>query len=192
MLLRQTVGIYSLTWVFQTLYHTVPASERKAPNVLAQMHKYTATGSDESTAMLLSFPVGPSGGAYAQGVATTSLRVTGEYNREAKPAGPAIRIQGTKAEIQVDHPAYRPEGWRIIRKDGKVEEFGNEMAEGVRGFAYEADEVARCIRDGKKESEVLSLEESVVIMKVMDEVRKQGGLVYPEKLETLDYPIEHW
>ena len=66
------------------------------------------------------------------------------------------------------------------------------MAEGVRGFAYEADEVARCIRDGKKESEVLSLEESIVIMKVMDQAREQNGLKYPDKLETLDYPIEHW
>jgi dihydrodiol dehydrogenase / D-xylose 1-dehydrogenase (NADP) len=27
-------------------------------------------------------------------------------------------------------------------------------------------------------------------MEVMDEVRKQGGLVYPEKIETLDYPTQ--
>ena len=57
---------------------------------------------------------------------------------------------------------------------------------------YEADEVAKCIKAGKLESETLSWEESIVIMRVMDEVRKQNGLIYPDKLETLNYPIEHW
>ena len=186
-----TVGIYSLTWVFQTLYHTLPASERKAPTVSAQMHKYSKTGADEHTSILLSFPQGPSGATYAQGIATTNLRVSSEPTKQ-RTSGPAIRIQGTKGEIQVDHPAFRPSRWRFIRADGSKDEYENEMAEGVRGFAYEADEVARCIRDGKKESEVLSLEESVVIMKVMDQAREQNGLKYPDKLETLEYPIEHW
>jgi dihydrodiol dehydrogenase / D-xylose 1-dehydrogenase (NADP) len=29
-----------------------------------------------------------------------------------------------------------------------------------------------------------------LIMEVMDEVRKQGGLVYPEKIETTKYPTQ--
>ena len=185
------VGIYSLTWVFQCLYHTLPIKERKPPTVMAQMHKYPKTGVDESTSILLSFPSGPGGATYAQGVATTSLRI-GIHPDSKEAAAPAIRIQGTKAEIQVDHPAYRPKRWRLVHKDGQVEEFENEMPNHAQGLAYEADEVARCIRDGKRESEVMSLDESIVIMKVMDEVRRQGGLKYPEKLETLEYPIEHW
>lgn len=52
---------------------------------------------------------------------------------------------------------------------------------------YEADECARCIRDGKLESEVMPWEESVEIMRVMDEVRKQGGLEYGD-LEGTAYP----
>lgn len=54
---------------------------------------------------------------------------------------------------------------------------------------WEADEVARCLRDGKLQSEVMSWEESIVIMEVMDEVRKQNGLVYPEKIESLEFPL---
>lgn len=185
------MGIYSLTWVFQTLYHTLPVDARKTPSVVAQMHKYAATGVDEDTSILLSFSSGPSGANYSQGIATTSLRV-GPTASSKETVNPAIRIQGTKAEIQVDHPAFRPSRWRLVHEDGKVEEFENEMPDGVRGFAYEADEVARCVRDGKKESELLSLDESIVIMRVMDEVRRQGDLKYPDKLETLDYPIEHW
>lgn len=32
-------------------------------------------------------------------------------------------------------------------------------------------------------------EESIVIMETMDQVRKQGGIVYPEKIETTEYPV---
>lgn len=59
-----------------------------------------------------------------------------------------------------------------------------------RGMYWEADECARCIRDGKLESEDLSLQESLVMMEVMDEVRKQNNLRYPEKIESTEYPLE--
>ena len=48
---------------------------------------------------------------------------------------------------------------------------------------YEADECARCIRDGRCESDVLRWDESLAIMRVMDEVRQQHGLVYPDSVE---------
>ncbi len=187
------MGIYALTWVFQSLYHTLPASERKAPDVKAILAKYPKTGSDEMTSMLLDFPKGPAGARYAQGIATTNLRVATDPDGH-NSVGPSIRIQGTKGEIQVDHPAYRPTTYRVIKraddKGPQVEEHKVEIPGGAHGLCYEADEAARCLRDGKKESQGLPWEESVVIMEVMDEVRKQGGLRYPDKLETLDYPVE--
>ncbi len=48
------------------------------------------------------------------------------------------------------------------------------LAEG-RGMAYQADGVARSIRDGKLENETCDLTESLIVQKVFDEVRKQGG-----------------
>jgi hypothetical protein len=80
---------------------------------------------------------------------------------------------------QADNPdssSVKPEQGKIINED--------------RGLWWEADEVARCLRDGRKESAHLPLEESVVIMRVMDEARRQGGLVYPDIIESLEYPIE--
>lgn len=59
-----------------------------------------------------------------------------------------------------------------------------------KGMYWEADEVARCLRDGKLESEGLPWEESIVIMEVMDEIRRQGGLTYPEKIESTAYPVQ--
>jgi hypothetical protein len=55
------------------------------------------------------------------------------------------------------------------------------------GMFWEADEAARCLRDGKLESDTLNWEESIAIMEAMDAVRKQGGLVYPELIETAVY-----
>lgn len=57
---------------------------------------------------------------------------------------------------------------------------------------WEADECARCIRDGKLESEGMPWEESLAIMRVMDEVRSQGGLVYKEALESIEYPLDEF
>ena len=61
---------------------------------------------------------------------------------------------------------------------------------GGRGFFWEADEAGRCVRDGRLESEGLGWEESCVIMGVMDEVRRQGGIKYPKKIETTEYPVQ--
>lgn len=32
--------------------------------------------------------------------------------------------------------------------------------------------------------------ESTLIMEVMDEVRQQGGLTYPDGIETTEYPVK--
>ena len=57
------------------------------------------------------------------------------------------------------------------------------------GMFWEADECARCLRDGKLESTTMGWEESVVIMHTLDQVRKQGAVFYPEKIETTEYPV---
>ena len=147
--------------------------------------------------MLLEFPRStPSGKYKSQGVALTHLRVAVDPD-EKFSAGPAIRIQGTKGEIQVIGHAYHPNKFRVIPRApgqgqpaGQIKEVECEFPGNGKGMYWEADESARCVRDGKLESEVMSWEESLVIMRVMDEVRKQGGLVYPEKIESTEYPLQ--
>jgi predicted dehydrogenase len=183
------LGIYSLTWVFQILYHCQAQEKKEKPTVVAAIEKYEKTGADESTSMLLQFK-----GQKSMGVATTSLRVSTTPDGEGSPAaGPACRIQGSKGEIQVIGPLYRPERYRVVMVGGErgvVEEVhcpipkDKERGNWGHGMFWEADEAARCLRDGKKESDGLSWEESLVIMETMDEVRRQGDLVYPELIET--------
>jgi len=201
------LGIYALTWCFQTLYHTQPADERKPPKVLAAMKKFPVTGSDEMTTVLLNFPRSEKLGGDAHAVAMSSIRVASDP-ANGKESGPAIRIQGDKGEIQVFPPAYRPVDTRVILSDGTVEDkhweqpgpwkgsgfyngFGDTIQpEGVgQGMFWEADEAATAILEGRKEGSFLDLAESIVIMECMDEIRRQGGLKYPEKIETTDYPV---
>jgi predicted dehydrogenase len=49
----------------------------------------------------------------------------------------------------------------------------------ANGYNYEAAEVMRCIREGKTESKTMSLDESLVIMGIMDQIRGQHGFCYP-------------
>ena len=44
---------------------------------------------------------------------------------------------------------------------------------------YEAEEVMRCLKEGLKESPLMTLDESIQIMEIMDQLRKPWGLVYP-------------
>ena len=39
-----------------------------------------------------------------------------------------------------------------------------------KGWHYQADEVARCVRDGKRESEIWTHEKSLMEMQIFDEV----------------------
>ncbi|KAF2645726.1 NAD(P)-binding protein [Massarina eburnea CBS 473.64] len=202
------LGIYSLTWVFQTLYHTQPESSRQPPRVVAALKSYGATGAaDETTTIVLAFPRPDEAGGEAHAIATTSLRIATTPGGNADTAG--IRIQGPGGEIQVFPPAFRPTRTRLLLKDGSVEEKdwpqpgpgagsgwyngfgGSRNAEGEgHGMFWEADEAATAVVEGRKEGRYEGLAESILIMEVMDEVRKQGNLTYPEKIETTQYPTQ--
>ena len=178
------LGIYSLTWVFQTLYHLQADDAKESPQVVASINRYH-TGADEATTIVVQFPKHKS-----QGVALTSLRVGTDVDG-LNTAGPAIRIQGSKGEIQVMGPAYCPLQYRVIKKDGQGQvqvvdcPIPKDPERGFgQGMFWEADECARCLRDGRKESKTLPWQESVVIMEVMEEALRQGGVVYPEVITT--------
>ena len=197
------LGIYSLTWVFQTLY-TVQKNPQ-TPSVVSSLRK-EKRGCDELTTMVVTFPRENAGDAH--GIATTGLVVASDPSKKNE-VGPSIRIQGTQGEIQVVPPAFNPPKSRLMLNDGTVEEkdwthpgpgkgsgfyngFGQHRhSEGQgMGMFWEADECAYALRDGRKEGQYESLAESLVIMEVMDEVRRQGGFKLPEKVESTEYPLE--
>lgn len=177
------LGIYSLTWVFQTLYHL--QADKESPKVVAAINKYDRTGADDNTTVVVSFPKHKT-----MGVATTSLRAASDIDGKGT-AGPAIRIQGTDGEIQVMGPAYRPLQYRVVRKanPGKLEVVDcpipkDPSRDWGHGMFWEADECARCLRDGRVESATMPWDESLVVMQVMEEALKQGEVEYPKLITT--------
>jgi predicted dehydrogenase len=139
-----------------------------ASMVLGKPLKITAlgekafTGVDAQTSIILQY------GSGVQAVLTTTLAAQCP-NRGA--------IMGSKARIEIDGAFYTPTSFRVISKEGKILQHFNNTYEG-NGLREEALEVARCIKSGLKESPFMPLNETLEIMKTLDEIRSQIGLKY--------------
>ena len=162
------LGIYPMSFASMVL---------GTPARLTAVSDQAFTGVDATTSVLMQY----AGGAHA--VVTTSLEAAGMN---------AASVAGTEARVEIDPTWYRPTRMRLVARDGDVIEVvdvdGGDAAEGGKGLRHQAAEVARCLADGRIESDVMSLDETVSIMATLDEVRRQIGLVYPGE-EHL-FPVE--
>ncbi len=119
------------------------------------------TGVDEQTGVVLGYPGG--------GIATLSCAVRASTPHEA-------RITGSKGTIALDPSWWKGEG-ATLKADGHEERV--ELVLEGNGYNYEAREVARCLAAGELESPVMPLDETVALMRILDEIRAQIGLKYP-------------
>ncbi|MGD2173908.1 MAG: Gfo/Idh/MocA family oxidoreductase [Candidatus Brocadiaceae bacterium] len=85
-------------------------------------------------------------------------------------------LYGTDGYIRVHHPFWHASKLTVVR--GGEEELLQLPYEG-NGYNYEAAEVGRCLREGRLESEVMPLDESLSTMATMDRLRAQWDLTYP-------------
>ena len=56
-----------------------------------------------------------------------------------------------------------------------------EVPKQISGYEYEFLEAERCIRAGKTQADSMPLAESIYVMEVMDDLRKQWGMKYPQE-----------
>ncbi|KAJ8247941.1 hypothetical protein GJAV_G00252340 [Gymnothorax javanicus] len=92
-------------------------------------------------------------------------------------------ICGTKGTIRVPSPMWCPTHLEVNGQESQYPlpepsmplNFTNST-----GLRYEAEEVRRCLLKGLKESPLMSLEESVLLHEIMDEARRQVGVVFPQ------------
>lgn len=89
-------------------------------------------------------------------------------------------IQGEDATICIDKFNI-PERLEIKYRDGRTEEII--VPQRQDSMCYEIEEFIRCIKNGAVESEINSHSLSYKSMSVIDEVRKQTGIVYPADKE---------
>jgi predicted dehydrogenase len=114
------------------------------------------TAVDGQTSMLLGYASG------AQAVLTCTLSAV-------SPTRAAI--VGTDGRIEIDRTFYAPTSFSFIPRTGEPRRFEHRH-EGL-GLRHEADEVARCLREGLLESPLMPLDETVQIMETMDAVLAQ-------------------
>jgi len=146
------LGIYPISFAFMVLGK--PASITAKANVV--------NGVDHQTSAIFEYENG------AQAMINTNM-VAKSPTRAA--------ISGSKARLELDTSFYRPTNMRAIYHDGRTIEFAN----GYRGHGLREQAIyfEKLLIQGRLESELLSLEETVSIMETMDQIRAQINLIYP-------------
>lgn len=114
------------------------------------------TGVDETASVLFGYDNG------AMASLTSSVRV--------KTLHDAV-IYGTAGMIRIPEPYWRADKFVLIPENGPAEE----IAAPKRGLGYlhEAEEVMRCLREGRTESLQLPLAATLAAMQTLDAIRRQ-------------------
>ena len=134
---------------------------KKAPSIIKSSAYIGNTGVDEHSSCLFEYENGE----------TAILSSSVIYNTPH-----TVFIYGTKGYIEIPdffHPS------KMIMKFDREQEKQIKVSYKSNGYNYEAVEVMNCINNGKTESDVMQLDETLEIMKTMDELRFQWGLKYP-------------
>jgi predicted dehydrogenase len=131
------------------------------PDAVHATGTLTETGVDGQASIVLSY------GERTQATLSTTLWAT-------TPTTAAI--SGTEGFVAIENAFYRPTSFRVHRADGREWTFGQEIPEGLQ---YQAAEVARRITAGELQSPRMTWANTVEVLRTLDEVRAQVGVVYP-------------
>ncbi|MDO7880638.1 Gfo/Idh/MocA family protein [Salinibacterium soli] len=146
------VGIYPV-WFAHLVLGT--------PSAVTARGSLTATGVDAQAAVILDY------GTPAQAVLTTSMLVS-------TPRRAAV--SGTLAEVRLPRDFMGPGELHLVRDDEVLASMDDPNGFRWRdGLCYEAVAVATYIAEGRTESPLHSLDDTVAIMTVLDEARRQVG-----------------
>ena len=87
-------------------------------------------------------------------------------------------ITGTKGSLYIHKQCWKPQKITIQwHNSPRKEEI--EMPFIGNGFNYEAEHFGDLILEGKKDSQIMPIEEPLSILKTMDQMRETWGLKYP-------------
>lgn len=147
------VGVYPVAFAYRLL---------GAPTSIQAHATLADTGVDSTTAMQFGY----ASGAVAQ--------LVGSFDAELSKRA---TIAGTKGWIELP-PDFHHAPHFTIHRAGREPETYHEPTVGG-GYVYEAEEVARCLREGRTESSLVPLDDTVAVLRTLDEVRAQIGVRYP-------------
>jgi predicted dehydrogenase len=93
-------------------------------------------------------------------------------------SGIPASVLGTDGRVEFAGPFHRPTAITVHHGDGNVRTFDGHVP---NGFQFEVAEVATCVSNGVVESELLSLDDSISVLEILDEARRQVGVRYPQE-----------
>jgi predicted dehydrogenase len=120
------------------------------------------TGVDEESVALLGYEGG------SQAVLMMALRLKTRCD---------AFIFGTAGSIWIPEPWWKSE--RIVMRRNGRRERTIDLPRLENGFIYQAEEMMGLVREGKTESEIMPLDDSLAVMRIMDRIRRHWGLKYP-------------
>ena len=131
-------------------------------NRVVSMANIGATGVDEQSAFVLGHANG--------GLSVLYTAIRTNTPQEAV-------LLGSEGSIRVHNRWWVPNAMTLQRAGGSPErlDFPHEN----NGYQFEAAEVMRCLRERRRESEIMPLDESVAVIRTMAEIRSPWGLRYP-------------
>jgi predicted dehydrogenase len=138
----------------------------KQPEKIAAFLHIGETGVDEEFSGFISY-----GGSR---VATVSSAVQTAMTNDAW-------IYGDKGRIHIPNFVFARSAELIIDGPDEKSIIPYEPVFVSNGYNFEADEVMNCLREGKTESEIMPLDESLQIVRIMDEIRAQWNFRYPSE-----------
>lgn len=152
------MGIYPISFVCFML--------GELPDNVKSMTRFSDSGVDEISNYLFRFPSG------------CMATINTSYNLGMKCTA---MIYGSKGYIE--YPDFQSGDKFFIHKHDGTNEIKStqEIVEKnyENGFIYQVNEVVRCIREGKTESSIIPVQETINIMRLMDGMREEWGFRYP-------------
>ena len=106
----------------------------------------------------------------AHGIVTTTL---------AALTPTSAFIAGDEARLEIPGPFYGPQAVTVRRRDGGVASSDEPAIHDHAGLCYQAAHLATVIAEGRPESDLLPLDETLAVMATMDELRRQVGVSLP-------------
>ena len=150
------LGIYPISFAWDVL---------GAPLSIAASARLGDAGSDTEVATVM---------AHESGAISTSLSAS-------RAAGPnTATVIGTEARIEIDRVWYSATSFRVVGPDGAVREEYRSDIDG-RGMQYQALAAERYIAEGKTDSDLLGIDETVAIIQTLDDIRALIGVRYPQE-----------
>lgn len=131
------------------------------PSQITGLAHLGETGVDETAGMVMSY------GSGRIAVLSTGIRVNTPHE---------ATVLGADGQIKIHSPWWKPSAM-TLSASGKSEEIT--LPYESNGYQFEAQEVARCLKAGKTESDIIPLDETLHVMRTLDTLRSQWGLKYP-------------